>query len=361
MLRARCIRFSGFHIFAKEQKGNKKIVRFANGKDYMKSLSKSWARLSAPQRKKYHFAAFKKSQLLKKNSHQRMNAAHRATTYSLLMRLLYSKDKFGSNFFDAEFAGKMCAGVAQRLSETDAAALRRHFDVSNVARSTSWKKKDYESTVGESGEAFCSAYAYNSFTEMQRAVVGTDPLQIFLNVSLLNSNMRMTSQYRSLLNKRWETVQRSPIKQALYQPISDKEASKFEHHCASVAYAPHPDSVPIAQMFCEFRGLQWTGPKVRAGPLSMKNKVVFQRLLHQDRRHKVFERVLAAQESIDSAPSLCAQSDSAPAVVPPEFYRVIPDTEITKLAVEIARTRRGMSVFDATTQRINKWRLEHNN
>lgn len=312
-----------------------------------------WNDLRPGEKKQYYLAAYRETAAVKKNEHQRKLPTHKATLYSLVMRLLHDQTIFGKDFLDAPTCGKIAAVTVRHMSTIDKKALVKKFRAEGTTRLQSWSKRDYAPLVKSTfhPKDFVNAYNYHSFADMVLAALGPDAETIFLSLCILGASQRPTTKSMELNQSRWhQTIKRRPVEKR-YHPITTQEAPQFERYCAEQAAKYNAKEFPIAKWFCSFRKLNFTSHhkkwKTSVSDVSAKR---YQALLGMDSQHEVLERVLSSKERSQNDVSVVAPYFCG--VVAPSKYAVIPKSQVLQIAKDIASRRVGKSVYEAAVDQI---------
>jgi hypothetical protein len=346
-----------FAVFMREQAKNRRKPRDGFSGTEAQKFAAKYNRLTSSAKLKYAAQAYRESAAVKKNEHHRQQPQHKATVYSLLMRLLHDPKLFGVDFLDAPMSGKIAAATVDFLSESDKAALIKKFGSQGTTRLKRWSKKDYAPTLASTfvPSAYGNAYSYDSFADMARGSLGTTAKQIFLSVSLLGSGQRPTKE---LNQKRWNQSIAGRAEEKEYQPLTDVEVPAFERYCADRAAAFKETKFPIAEWFCGFRKLTWSLHKTKPSVLVPADALRrYRELIAIDSQHTLYERVLSSKERSTKpfSPSASAPDVYFHGVVPPSKYAsAIPEESVLDIARSIASNRVGKSVYESCVEHIAK-------
>ena len=345
-----------------KKRGNlPKKVNQSNG-NFMANISAAWKQLSDGKKRQLIDAHQKGRSIPVKNEHQRYSNTHSTSDFNLIMRLLYSPDKFGGKCKDAMLSGSLAGLIAKKtvrlLSPNDQEKLRKHFRV--ATKREKWNKTMYDNEVIPQLPTATPITRHRSFREMFNKLYRDDPFTIFLAVATTGGQMRLTEQYRKAVQKKWETL--SPQLRVPYRPISEAEASQFERHCAAASLERDSVQVPILDFFCEFRGIprRHTSDANQSTSTTAADKKILERakqLYRQDCRHAYIERVRSSISRATKNLESDALRDVATRsrVVPAEHYaKAFKGKNDVQLAKTIARERYGVTVFDEVVKRMKK-------
>lgn len=352
------------------QQSGKITKRQSNDDNIMKTASDAWKQLTSCQKHQLITAHKKHLAVPVKNEHQRNSKEHSTTDFNLIMRLLFSdKMKFGCKdiVVSGSLGGRMAKKTLRLLSDDDRVKLRRHFSVKGQREK--WNKKMYEMEVLEQPPTEMPITRHRSFREMFDKLYKEDPFTVYLAVATSMGKMRRTAFFQQTLLQKWNRL--TPELRALYCPITDEEASRFERHCAAASLERDSVQVPILELFCSFRQIPYkggdaasataaTGGKVGGGSNSAPNAKVLERarmLYRQDCRHTYIERVRHSMARATRNLESDAPRDPAARrqiVSPSRYSSAFKGKNEMQLAKKMVSERYGVTVFDEVVKYMKK-------